>query len=52
MAALIHDSVEDGCKHYAKIIREKFGDSFADIFEGCTGGLRDANGVKEARQRA
>ena len=48
IAALLHDSVEDGGQHFAEIIREQFGDRVADIVEGCTDGVPDASGVKEA----
>ncbi len=48
MAALLHDAVEDGGQHFAKMIREQFGDRVADIVEGCTDGVPDASGVKEA----
>ena len=48
MAALLHDAVEDGGSQYAKRIREQFGDRVADIVEGCTDGVPDANGEKEA----
>lgn len=48
MAALLHDAVEDGGAHYAKRIRDHFGDRVADIVDGCTDGIPDANGKKEA----
>lgn len=48
IAALLHDAVEDGGEHFAEIIREQFGDRVADIVEGCTDGVPDASGVKEA----
>lgn len=48
MAALLHDAVEDGGPQYAILIRNQFGDRVADIVEGCTDGVRDANGIKEA----
>jgi (p)ppGpp synthase/HD superfamily hydrolase len=48
IAALLHDAVEDGGQHFAEIIREQFGDRVADIVEGCTDGVPDASGVKEA----
>lgn len=48
MAALLHDAVEDGGPNFAKIIREQFGDRVANIVEGCTDGVPDASGVKEA----
>ena len=48
MAALLHDAVEDGGQHYAKIIRDQFGDRVADIVDGCTDGVPDTNGIKEA----
>lgn len=48
MAALLHDAVEDGGLHYAKRIREQFGDRVADFVDGCTDGVPDANGKKEA----
>ena len=48
IAALLHDAVEDGGEHFAEIIREQFGDRVADIVAGCTDGVPDASGVKEA----
>ncbi len=48
MAALLHDAVEDGGPDYAIQIRELFGDRVADIVEGCTDGIPDASGKKEA----
>lgn len=48
MAALLHDAVEDGGIEYAQSIREKFGDRVADIVQGCTDGVPDASGIKEA----
>ena len=37
IAALLHDAVEDqGGKPTAEVIRARFGDSVADIVEGCT----------------
>ena len=45
MAALLHDAVEDGGPQYAILIRNQFGDRVADIVEGCTDGVRDANGI-------
>ena len=48
MAALLHDAVEDGGSHYAKRIREQFGGRVADIVEGCTDGVPDSSGKKEA----
>ena len=48
MAALLHDAVEDGGQHFAKLIREQFGERVADIVEGCTDGVPNASGVKEA----
>ena len=46
MAALLHDSVEDGGAKYAELIRSKFGDRVADIVNGCTDGVPDNNGIK------
>lgn len=48
IAALLHDAVKDGGQHFAEIIREQFGDRVADIVAGCTDGVPDASGVKEA----
>lgn len=48
MAALLHDAVEDGGIEYAQRIREQFGDRVADIVQGCTDGVPDATGAKEA----
>ena len=48
IAVLLHDAVEDGGQRFAEIIREQFGDRVADIVEGCTDGVPDASGVKEA----
>ena len=50
MAALLHDAVEDGGPEYALRIREQFGDRVADIVAGCTDGVPDAAGKKEAWQ--
>ena len=48
MAALLHDAVEDGGQAYADLIRIKFGDRVADIVAGCTDGVPDASGRKQA----
>ena len=48
IAALLHDAIEDGGAHYAQRIREAFGDRVADIVQGCTDGVPDASGTKEA----
>ncbi len=48
MAALLHDAVEDGGSSYADLIRIQFGDRVADIVAGCTDGIPDANGRKQA----
>ena len=40
IAALLHDAVEDGGQHFAKIIREQFDERVADIVEGCTDGVQ------------
>lgn len=48
IAALLHDAVEDGGPDYATQIRELFGNRVADIVEGCTDGVPDASGKKEA----
>ena len=50
MAALLHDAVEDGGPQYAERIRQQFGDRVADIVAGCTDGVPDATGAKEAWQ--
>ena len=50
MAALLHDAVEDGGPQYAQRIRQQFGNRVADIVEGCTDGVPDALGAKEAWQ--
>lgn len=50
MAALLHDAVEDGGPEYAQRIREQFGNRVADIVAGCTDGVPDATGTKEAWQ--
>ena len=47
MAALLHDSVEDGGAEYAQRIRQQFGHRVADIVDGCTDGVPDATGKKE-----
>lgn len=47
MAALLHDTVEDGGPEYAQRIRQQFGDRVADIVEDCTDGMPDATGKKE-----
>jgi len=46
MAALLHDTVEDGGANFAQRIREAFGDRVADIVQGCTDGVPDASGNK------
>lgn len=48
MAALLHDAVEDGGPEYAQRIRAKFGTRVADIVQGCTDGVPDSSGTKEA----
>ncbi len=48
IAALLHDAVEDGGAPYASRIRSQFGDRVADIVAGCTDGVPDAYGQKEA----
>lgn len=48
MAALLHDAVEDGGTEYAQRIRTQFGDRVAHIVQGCTDGVPDAAGKKEA----
>ena len=48
MAALLHDAVEDGGPEYAQRIRAKFGARVADIVQGCTDGVPDSSGTKEA----
>jgi len=47
MAALLHDAVEDGGQHFAKIIRDQFGERVANIVQGCTDGVPNENGIKE-----
>lgn len=46
IAALLHDVLEDGGPHFAKDIREGFGDEVLAIVEGCTDGVPDVNGQK------
>jgi (p)ppGpp synthase/HD superfamily hydrolase len=48
MAALLHDAIEDGGNQYALRIRKQFGDRVANIVEGCTDGIPNASGEKEA----
>lgn len=48
MAALLHDAVEDGGTEYAQRIRTQFGERVAHIVQGCTDGVPDAAGKKEA----
>lgn len=48
MAALLHDAVEDGGIEYAERIRARFGQRVTDIVQGCTDGIPDATGTKEA----
>jgi len=48
MAALLHDAIEDGGQEFAQRIRLQFGDRVANIVEGCTDGVPNANGEKEA----
>ena len=50
MAALLHDAIEDGGNQYAQEIRKQFGNRVADIVEGCTDGMPNASGEKEAWQ--
>lgn len=50
IAALLHDAVEDGGVEYAQRIREQFGQRVADIVQGCTDGVPDGSGTKEAWQ--
>jgi (p)ppGpp synthase/HD superfamily hydrolase len=50
MAALLHDAIEDGGNQYAQEIRKQFGNRVADIVEGCTDGIPNASGEKEAWQ--
>jgi (p)ppGpp synthase/HD superfamily hydrolase len=47
MAALLHDAAEDGGAPYATRIRAQFGKRVADIVDGCTDGVPDADGQKE-----
>lgn len=46
IAALLHDAVEDGGGHYAKIIFDRFGARVSAIVDGCTDGIPNANGTK------
>jgi (p)ppGpp synthase/HD superfamily hydrolase len=48
MAALLHDAVEDGGQEYGQRIRQQFGNRVANIVQGCTDGVPDASGTKEA----
>ena len=50
MAALLHDAIEDGGNQYAQEIRKQFGNRVADIVEGCTDGIPNVSGEKEAWQ--
>jgi (p)ppGpp synthase/HD superfamily hydrolase len=50
IAALLHDAVEDGGAPYAVRIRQRFGNRVADIVDGCTDGVPDDTGRKEAWQ--
>jgi len=52
MAALLHDAIEDGGQEYAQRIRLQFGDRVANIVEGCTDGVPNANGVKDHLKHA
>lgn len=54
IAALLHDTLEDGGPQYVERIREQFGDNVLRLVEGCTDELPDAGGRKapwEARKR-
>ena len=48
IAALLHDAVEDGGPHYADRIKELFGERVVNIVLGCTDGVPDTTGKKEA----
>lgn len=48
IAALLHDAVEDGGQEYGQRIRQQFGNRVANIVHGCTDGVPDASGTKEA----
>ena len=46
IAALLHDTIEDGGTQYANIIKAQFGDHVHDLVQGCTDGAPDTNGKK------
>ena len=48
IAALLHDTIEDGGNKYANIIKAQFGDHVHDLVQGCTDGSPDHTGKKAA----
>ena len=48
IAALLHDTIEDGGNKYANIIKAQFGDHVHDLVQGCTDGSHDHTGKKAA----
>jgi (p)ppGpp synthase/HD superfamily hydrolase len=48
IAALLHDTIEDGGNKYANIIKAQFGDHVHGLVQGCTDGSPDNTGKKTA----
>jgi (p)ppGpp synthase/HD superfamily hydrolase len=46
IAALLHDTIEDGGNKYAPIILQQFGQYVHDLVQGCTDGTPDSQGQK------
>ena len=46
IAALLHDTIEDGGRGYIALIRDQFGERVLALVEGCTDGIPDATGQK------
>ena len=46
IAALLHDSIEDGGRKYEEVILAQFGQYVHDLVQGCTDGTPDHSGQK------
>lgn len=46
IAALLHDVLEDGGRHFEPIIGQMFGERVLEMVQGCTDGVPNAQGVK------
>ena len=46
IAALLHDSIEDGGRKYEEVILAQFGQYVHDLVQGCTDGTPDKTGKK------